>query len=269
MRCLTVRYRGCKVLLFGGVILAGSCALASSQSADGSTHFSEYGVQRGSDGVDIADVLTSLQASGGVRQSIPQKSQTQQQIQLQSQLEPQPQSEQKLEPQMPPVSQACGKKVEVNFLDKGHAVYFGNYSNKTVYQQLKDRGGKAREQGLEYTVRVSEEGCSKTVAIDVFRKQPIQVKMPVKNGETDCIWNRIYQHELEHVRITLATPKSFEQDVRDIAENSTNPNSEMIRLIWRIEQEIARRQDQFHKFESRIVLDKTCKTSTSFANMTW
>jgi hypothetical protein len=257
----------------GGVILAGSCALAFSQSADGSAHFSEYGVQRGSDGVDIADVLMSLQASGGVRQSIPQQPQVRQQIQPQSQLEPQQQSEQKLDQQnvsQPShVSQACGKKVEVNFLDKGHAVYFGNNLNKTVYQELKARGGKAREQGLEYTVRVSEEGCSKTVAIDVFRKQPIQVIMPVKNGEKDCKWNRIYQHELEHVRITLATPKSFEQDIRDIAENSTNPNSEMIRLIWRIEQETARRQDQFHKFESRIVLDKTCKTSKSFANMTW
>jgi hypothetical protein len=253
--------------------LAGSCALAFSQSADGSAHFSEYGVQRGSDGVDIADVLMSLQASGGVRQSIPQQPQVRQQIQPQSQLEPQQQSEQKLDQQNvsqpSPVSQACGKKVEVNFLDKGHAVYFGNNLNKTVYQELKARGGKAREQGLEYTVRVSEEGCSKTVAIDVFRKQPIQVIMPVKNGEKDCKWNRIYQHELEHVRITLATPKSFEQDIRDIAENSTNPNSEMIRLIWRIEQETARRQDQFHKFESRIVLDKTCKTSKSFANMTW
>jgi hypothetical protein len=223
--------------------------------------------------VDIADVLMSLQASGGVRQSIPQQPQVRQQIQPQSQLEPQQQSEQKLDQQNvsqpSPVSQACGKKVEVNFLDKGHAVYFGNNLNKTVYQELKARGGKAREQGLEYTVRVSEEGCSKTVAIDVFRKQPIQVIMPVKNGEKDCKWNRIYQHELEHVRITLATPKSFEQDIRDIAENSTNPNSEMIRLIWRIEQETARRQDQFHKFESRIVLDKTCKTSKSFANMTW
>lgn len=247
--------------------------MASSQSADGSTHFSEYGVQRGSEGVDIADVLMSLKSTGGVRQAIATQPLAQQQIQPQSQLERQPQYEQKLDPpneqQPSPVSQACGKKVEVNFLDKGHAVYFGNNSNKTVYQELKARGGKSREQGLEYAVRVSEEGCSKTVAIDVLRKQPIQVKMPVKNGETDCIWNRIYQHELEHVRITLATPKSFEEDIRDIAENSTNPNSEMIRLIWRIEQEIARRQDQFHKFESRIVLDKTCKTSTSFANMTW
>ncbi|WP_315920932.1 hypothetical protein [Mesorhizobium sp. SP-1A] len=240
--------------------------MANSQSVDGSARFSEYGAQRSSGGVDIADVLMSLQSPGERRQPV----RPQQQAQMQAQLEPQPQSEKQLEPQQASVQQSCGKKAEVNFLDKGHTVTFGNGLNTTVYQKLKARGqtgGAARGRGLEYDVRISEEGCSKTVAIDVFRSEPIQVAMPVKNGETDCIWDRIYQHELEHVRITLTTPKSFEEDIRGIAENSTNPASEMIRLIWRIEKETARRHDQFHKFESRISPPRGCKPT--FRNMTW
>lgn len=268
------------------MILVGSCALANSQIVDGSTRFSEYGAQRGSEGVDIADVLMSIQSSGERR--VPVRPQPQPQLQqqvplLQAQLEQQPplqqlgptqaqlepQPEQQLEPQQAAVPQSCGKKAEVNFLDKGHAVNFGNGLNTTVYQKLKARGqaGTARDRGLEYKVRISEEGCSKTVAIDVFRSEPIQVAMPMKNSDTDCVWNRIYQHELEHVRITLTTPKSFEEDIRGIAENSTNPASEMVRLMWRIEKETARRQDQFHKFESRINPPRGCKST--FKNMTW
>jgi len=252
--------------------MVGSCALANSQSVDGPARFSEYGAQRGGDGVDIADVLMSLQSSGERRLSAQPQPQPQlrQQVQLQAQLEPQPQSEKPMEPQQASASQSCGKNVEVNFRDKGHIVTSGDGSNMNVYQKLEARrqtGGTARASGLEYDVRISEEGCSKTVAIDVFRREPIPVVLPARNGTDDCLWDRLYHHEMEHVRIKQTTPKSFESEIRTIAENSTNPRSEMVRLIWRIEKEIARRNDQFHQFESRISPPRGCKPT--FRNMTW
>ena len=257
--------------------MAGSCALANSQSVGNSARFSEYGAQPGVSGVDISDVLLSLQSPGGNRLTVqPQPPQTQHQVLYQPpppQVEPQAQVEQAVEPPSQPITEApqsCEKKVEVNFRDNGHVVTMGVAENTTVYQRLEARsrtGGTARARGLEYDVRISEDGCSKTVAIDIFRDEPIKVVVPAKKSEIDCLWDRVYHHEMEHARITLSTPKSFEPEIRGIAENSTNPKSEMVRLIWRINEEIARRNAQFDQFDQKARSPRGC--ANNFKSMKW
>lgn len=149
---------------------------------------------------------------------------------------------------------ACGRKVDVSFSDVGHVVTYGGLQTKSVYEQLQDRMQKRnpRVGGLQYEVGSKKEGCTEIVTIKVFRDEPIKIPMQPRRSGRDCFWNAQYMHALEHVRILLETPKSFKEDIQAIGERSTNPSAEMVRMIWKINQEADRRRREFSNFEKRI-----------------